>query len=169
MDEFLLVDGYNIIHAWPLLEGIMKEDLSHARDRLIDILAEYQALKHQKVIIVFDAHLVKGGAGVRELYNGVEVIYTQEGETADALIERLVATYTAKGTVIVATSDWNQQRLIFGKGAYRMPARELLAEVNQYVVGEKHKHKAPRYNDHSLGGRLAEDIRAVLEKLRRQK
>ncbi|ADG81161.1 NYN domain-containing protein [Thermincola potens] len=170
MEDILIIDGYNIIHAWPELAGLMDKEPEHARDKLIDILAEYRVLRNCRIIVVFDAHLVKGGLGGRETRNGVEVIYSQEGETADSVIERLVSMYIKEGRVAVATSDWSQQSFIFGKGAARMPARELVEEVTRLTAEKKEKlQEMVHSNDQRLGTRLNDDIKAVLEKIRRQK
>ncbi|MGI6065950.1 MAG: NYN domain-containing protein [Bacillota bacterium] len=131
MRDILIVDGYNIVNAWPELIKLKSESFEHARDKLLDILANYQGLEGCLVVVVFDAHLVKGGIGTRDNYAGVEVIFTQEGETADSCIERLVTLLPEKMSVTVATSDWAQQRLVMGQGALRLSARELLEKVNK--------------------------------------
>ncbi|RYD03212.1 hypothetical protein N752_20460 [Desulforamulus aquiferis] len=111
MQEFYVVDGYNIIHAWPDFEGIIEGGLDHGRDKLIDIIANFASLTGSVVKIVFDAHLVKKGIEHSEMIHGIEVFYTQEGETADSLIERIVGDLTKLGTVYVATSDWMSREL----------------------------------------------------------
>ncbi len=85
----LIVDGYNIIGAWPELEYLKEKDIGQARDRLIELLAEYQAFTGDRVIIVFDAYYVRGLESKQEQFK-VEVIYTKEKETADECIEKLV-------------------------------------------------------------------------------
>jgi len=131
---YLLVDGYNIIHAWDELRHIMETStLEDARDRLIRILANYQGGKGfagGSVIVVFDAHKVKDGTGSVMLLGGVSVVYTAEAETADHYIERTAAVYVKNRSVVtVATSDSLEQVIIMGKGAYRMSARELWEDV----------------------------------------
>jgi len=83
MTEYLVVDGYNILHDWKSLKKILSADLEHARSRLIDILSDYQAIRGIQTIVVFDAHHVKGGSGSREIINGIEVVYTAEGERSE--------------------------------------------------------------------------------------
>ncbi|MCT1904914.1 NYN domain-containing protein [Oceanobacillus sojae] len=126
----LIVDGYNIIGAWPELEHLKEKDIGQARDRLIELLAEYQAFTGDRVIVVFDAYYVRGIESKQEQFK-VEVIYTKEKETADECIEKLVRKVKNVETqVYVATSDYAEQRTIFGQGALRKSARELLIEMD---------------------------------------
>lgn len=86
--EYLFVDGYNIINNWSNLRELSKQSLEISRNELIDILAEYQSYTGIKVIIVFDAHLVKGSMEKKETLKGVDIVYTKEKESADHYIER---------------------------------------------------------------------------------
>lgn len=127
--DVLLVDGYNMIGAWDELKELKDKDIGQARDRLIEMMAEYQAFSGDRVIIVFDAYEVKGTMKKTKAFK-VEVIYTKEKETADERIEKLVKQLKNIETrVYVATSDYAEQRTIFGQGALRISARELLIEV----------------------------------------
>ncbi|MDT3699882.1 MAG: NYN domain-containing protein [Thermincola sp.] len=169
MIDFLVVDGYNIIHAWADLKKLMEANIEHARLKLIDLMADYQAVKGNKVIIVFDAHKVKGNSGSRENASGIEVVFTSEGETADMLIEKMVGQLMNEGRVTVATSDWAEQRIVFGKGAVRLSARELIQEVIRLK-----DDMATHIESNNDGGRklhryLDKNVRDVLEKIRRQK
>lgn len=124
----LIVDGYNIIGDWEELRRLKKKDMSQARDRLIELMAEYQAYSGARVIIVFDAYYVRGIESKLKQYK-VEVIFTKEKETADECIERLVKKLkNIKTQVYVATSDYTEQRVTFGQGALRKSARELAIE-----------------------------------------
>lgn len=126
----VIVDGYNIIGAWEDLQRLKEKDIGQARDRLIEWMAEYQAYSGHRVIVVFDAYYVHGVATKTTAFN-VEVIYTKEKETADECIEKLVKEVKDIRTqVYVATSDFAEQRTIFGSGALRKSARELWIETN---------------------------------------
>ena len=83
MEDYLIVDGYNIMNGWLELAALKEQSLEHARDKLVEIMGNFQALMGNRVVVVFDAHLVKGSAGNREHVGGVEVIFSREGETAD--------------------------------------------------------------------------------------
>ena len=124
------MDGYNIIHAWPLLRELAELSLDGARQALLDILSNYQGFKGMTLIAVFDAYRVKGGKGSVEKYGGVYTVYTKEAETADAYIEKTVHEIGHKHNVTVATSDALEQVIVFGEGAVRMSAREFYKEVN---------------------------------------
>lgn len=127
--NILLVDGYNIIGDWEELQALRDKDMAQARDRLIELMAEYQAYTGDRVIIVFDAHEVRGQESKYKQFK-VEVIYTKENETADERIEGLIRKLkNIKTQVYVATSDFAEQRTIFGQGALRISARELKIEL----------------------------------------
>ncbi|MFD2657904.1 NYN domain-containing protein [Gracilibacillus thailandensis] len=127
--DVLLVDGYNMIGAWEELKALKDKDLEQARLLLIDKMAEYQAYRKRKVIVVFDAYEVRGLENRQQQYK-VEVIFTKENETADQCIERLVKEFkNVRTKVFVATSDYTEQRTIFAQGAFRISARELDIEL----------------------------------------
>lgn len=169
MEEFLLVDGYNVIHAWPELAKLQEDNIEHARSKLVEILIDYAALTGQKVMVVFDAHLVKGGTGSDELLQGVRVIFSQEGETADMVIERMVGDLAARGRVFVATSDWAEQRMIFGHGAYRLTPRELYHQIADVKKKLEDPVIGPSPGEGRLEQRLTEGVKAILERWRRGK
>ncbi len=128
--DVLIVDGYNIIGAWPELRELKKTDFAAARDKLIEKMAEYKAYTGYRVIIVFDAHQVPG-IETKITNLNVEVIYTKENEIADERIEKMANELNnIKTQVHVATSDYTEQWVVFGQGALRKSARELLNEMN---------------------------------------
>jgi len=169
MGEYLIVDGYNVIFAWPELEELKKTGLENARLKLIDILISHAALTGLQIIVVFDAHRVKDVQQRVENEHGLRVIYTAEGETADTLIERLAGELSGRDTVYVATSDWAEQRMIFGRGAYRITPKELSRWVERVEKEGKYHYAGGTAADDYLENRLKENIRAVLEKWRRKK
>lgn len=129
-EEYLLVDGYNIIFAWQELSELAKLDLNAARVRLMDILCNYQAYRKMHLILVFDAYRVKGNPGSVEQYHNIDVVYTKEAETADQYIEKVTREMSRKKDLVrVATSDGLEQIIIMGAGAIRVSAAELYAEI----------------------------------------
>lgn len=131
-EEFVLVDGYNIIHAWPNLKALVVEDLEGARQRLIHRLRNYQGWRRCKVIVVFDAYRVKNNPGSVERLGDLWVVYTREAETADMYIEKTTYDLSRKDyRVRVATSDGLEQLIILGHGAVRVSAPEFLRELEQ--------------------------------------
>jgi hypothetical protein len=169
MTETLIVDGYNIIYAWPELEKLIESGMDHARSKLISILADYAALAGQRVILVFDAHHMKNTAGSTEAIDGIEVVFTQAGETADALIERLAGCLTERCKVYVATSDQAEQAIVFGRGAYRLTPGELREQVRLTKKESERFYGQATPADGYLENRLVSNVRSRLEKLRRQK
>ena len=142
--EYLLVDGYNIIFAWNELKDISFDSLDAARDKLIEKLNTYKLFKNQEIIIVFDAYKVKGNRGEVEHHDGVTVVYTKEAQTADSYIEKTARELSRNYKVTVATSDGLEQLIIFGTGAYRMPARILEQDVE--MVEESISQMLESYN-----------------------
>ncbi len=130
-DDYLLVDGYNIIFAWDELSGIAQRELSAAREALVNLLINYQGVKRCRVILVFDAYRVKGNPGSIEKQAGIHIVYTKEAETADMYIEKASYDLSREHRVKVATSDALEQVIILGHGAERMSAGELKWEVEQ--------------------------------------
>lgn len=131
LEEYLLVDGYNIIFAWPELKELAKINMDSARQSLIEILENYQGYRKCHVIAVFDAYRVKGGERHYEKHGNVDVIYTQEAETADMYIEKAAHEKSREYHVRVATSDRLEQIIITGGGAFKVSADEFRAEVEQ--------------------------------------
>jgi len=130
-EDILLVDGYNIIGAWEELRQLKNNQLSDARDLLIERMAEYKAFTGWRVIVVFDAYLMHG-LEKKKLSHDVEVLFTRENETADERIEKLVSELSHRRVQIhVATSDLTEQWIIFAQGALRKSARELEVEMNE--------------------------------------
>ena len=127
--EYLLVDGYNIIFAWDETKELAKQSLQSARDRLIDILCNYQGFSQCELILVFDAYKVKGNTGSVEKVHNINVVYTKEAETADMYIEKTTHELGKKHRVRVATSDSLEQIIILGNGAVRVSAGELWKEI----------------------------------------
>jgi predicted RNA-binding protein with PIN domain len=128
-EQYLLVDGYNIIFAWEDLSELAKNNIDAARDRLMDILCNYQGYRKMNLILVFDAYKVPGGQGEVMKYHNIHVVYTREAETADQYIEKTVRQIGKNHRVCVATSDALEQVIIMGAGAIRMSAKELQEEI----------------------------------------
>ena len=127
--DYLIVDGYNIIFAWDNLKKTASENLDAARSDLINILSNYQGYSGYEIVLVFDAYKVKGNRRHSEKYININVVYTQENETADSYIEKLSHDLSKKHRVKVATSDNAEQMIIFGSGAMRISANELKINI----------------------------------------
>lgn len=129
--EYLLVDGYNIIFAWEELNELAKASIDAARNKLMDILSNYQGFTGCTLILVFDAYKVKGSQGEVQKYHNIYVVYTKEAETADQYIEKTTHEIGRKYKVTVATSDALEQVIVMGQGAYRISARDFYEEVER--------------------------------------
>lgn len=129
--QYLIVDGYNIIFAWDELAAIAKEDLEAARRKLCDALSNYAGFRKCRTVVVFDGYKVKGNPGEKIQYHNIQVVYTKENETGDCYIEALVAEVGTHYNLRVATSDALVQLGALRSGVLRMSARELKAELEQ--------------------------------------
>ncbi|GIQ70336.1 NYN domain-containing protein [Xylanibacillus composti] len=172
MEHILIVDGYNVIGAWPELKRLADTNLEDARDRLIEMLADYQGFSGARVILVFDAHQVPGLGGAYSQYR-LDIQYTKEKETADERIERLVTQLINRRRQIhVATSDQTEQHVIFGKGALRKPARELLIELEEnrkLVAARVDEQRQMSKKKNLLIGGVSTEMLQKLEQWRRGK
>lgn len=147
-EEYLIVDGYNIIFAWDELKELSRLNIDSARDKLVDILCNYQGYKGGNLLVVFDAYKVKGNPGRHEFYDGmgkrirlengkkkpdkgIEIVYTKTDETADAYIEHKVYEIRDKYRITVATNDGLEQLTVLSQGALRMTARNLKEEIER--------------------------------------
>ena len=130
-EEYLLVDGYNIIFAWDELKALAKVNLDAAREALLEILSNYQGYRGCKTIAVFDAYKRKGGQRRHEQYHNIEVVFTKEAETADSYIEKTTYEIGKRYYVRVATSDSLEQMIILGNGAFKVSAKEFREEIRQ--------------------------------------
>lgn len=165
----MIVDGYNIIGAWPDLRVLKDQDrMDEARDLLISKLADYQSFSGIKVMVVFDAYTIPGIGRKQHDYQ-IEIFFTKEKETADERIEKLVHEFYEKNRQIyVATSDYTSQRVIFGQGALRKSARELLLDIES--AGKEIVEKVKETNEKRYTTRIAlnDEIAKIFEKWRRE-
>ena len=129
--EYLLVDGYNVIFAWDDLKALAAVNIDSARDKLIDIMSNYQGYVGCELILVFDAYKVKQNPGSITKHGNIHVVYTKEAETADMYIEKTTHELGRKYKVTVASSDGLEQLIIMGQGALRMSSRGLREEVER--------------------------------------
>ena len=165
--EYLLVDGYNIIFAWEDLKELAAVNIDGAREKLMDILCNYQGFKKSTLILVFDAYKVKGNPGSVETYHNIHVVYTKEAETADQYIEKTVHEIGRKYRVTVATSDQLEQVIILGQGGQRISARELLEDVIEVSHQIRETARQKRSSDKNyLFDHLDEETAARMERIR---
>lgn len=131
VEEYLLIDGYNVIFAWKELAELAETNLDSARTKLMDILCNYQGYKKCNLILVFDAYRVEGHKAETLNYHNIQVVYTAEAETADMYIEKMAHAVGRKYHVTVATSDGLEQIIIRGQGCHLLSARDLKVEIEQ--------------------------------------
>lgn len=166
-EEYLLVDGYNILYAWEDMRELMQVTLDGARHRLMDILCNYQGYKKCRLIVVFDAYKVPGGVGSAQDYHNIHVVYTKEAETADQYIEKFAHEMGRRYRVTVATSDGLEQLIIRGQGCILMSATDLREDIER--VGrqiEEEQGRLPRPGKNYLFQDVDKELAEYLEKVR---
>ena len=160
-EQYLLVDGYNIIFSWEDLNELSRVNMEGARNKLADLLCNYQGYRKCHVILVFDAYKVEGNPGEVVKYHNIHIVYTKEAETADQYIEKTVHAIGRKYGVTVATSDGLEQVIILGQGARRLSAKGLREEMeaaSREIRGDYLNRQEPSKNllIHQLPGEMAE-------------
>ena len=167
VEEYLLVDGYNILYAWDELRELMKITLDGARHRLMDMLCNYQGYRKYNLIVVFDAYKVAGGVGSAEDYHNIHVVYTKEAETADQYIEKFAHDMGKKHRVTVATSDGLEQVIIRSQGCLLMSASDLaedMERVSRQIEEDRGNLVKPGKNYLFAG--VEQDLAEYLEQVR---
>lgn len=166
-EEYLLVDGYNIIFSWEELKGLATVNIDAARNKLMDILCNYQGFKHCELIVVFDAYKLEGHPVEISNYHNIHVVYTKEAETADQYIEKLVHQIGKKYDVTVATSDKLEQVIILGQGAKRLSAKDFKEEVERMNQQIRTDYLEKQEKSHNyLFDHLDEDLANYVEEMR---
>lgn len=167
MEEYLLVDGYNVIFAWEDLKELAKVNIEGARNKLMDVLCNYQGFRKCNLILVFDAYKVQGQELGVQKYHNIYVVYTKEAETADQYIEKVVHEIGRKYHVTVATSDNVEQVVTLGQGGKLLSARELRTEVEevQRQIREEYLNR-PQKGKNYLFDYLDEEIYGQMEEVR---
>lgn len=163
---YLLVDGYNIIHAWPELKELAEDNMDSARVKLLDILSNYKATKKCEVIVVFDAYRVKGHVEEIFDYHNIHVVYTKEAQTADQYIEKFSYDHSKKYHIIVATSDGLQQIIVRGAGSSLLSASELKLEIENTNKNHIQSYlNSQPINRHRLADAISQEEKAQIEAL----
>ena len=168
-NEYLLVDGYNIIFAWPELKKLAEDNMDGARAKLIDLLSKYQHYKRSRIIIVFDAYRVQRHNEEMIDYGNVFVVFTGEAQTADHFIEKFAHRHQKKYDITVATSDGLQQIIIRGAGCTVLSARELWEEVagagKRIMEMYNEKHRSIR---NYIGDVLSDETKQQIDDITRE-
>ncbi|AKL97071.1 putative RNA-binding protein [Clostridium aceticum] len=168
MKEYLIIDGYNVINAWSELKALAEESLEEARIELVERMAEYQSYKGINIIVVFDAHMVKGTMEKNDAIKGIKVVFTKEKETADSYIEKFIVQLSKRHRAAVVTNDWAEQQVVLGGGATRTSVRELIIDYGTIKQNIQRKTEVLKQEKDSLSNRIDPLILEKLEKFRRR-
>ena len=168
-EAYLLVDGYNIIFAWEELKQLAEDNIMSARDRLMDILSDYQGFRKMTLILVFDAYKVEGNPGTIFKYHNIYVVYTKEAETADQYIEKTVHKIGRRHHVTVATSDALEQVIILGQGGHRISAQGLQNEIllAKQELREEHLEKTSKGKRYIFDG-ASDEMTEYVDRMRNE-
>lgn len=167
--DYYLVDGYNVLNAWPEFKRLLDLNMEHARESFNRAFSEYIAYKDFEGAVVYDAMDVKG-PGSEENIGRLKVVYTSEDETADSWIEKETYLAVKNGRrVFVVTSDKDEQYSVLGSGAYRISALEFRDEYKKTKKEIKEEAAGLPGADKrwEIGSRLDGGVAEVLEAMRR--
>ncbi|HPD00857.1 MAG TPA: TetM/TetW/TetO/TetS family tetracycline resistance ribosomal protection protein [Acetivibrio sp.] len=165
-EEYLLVDGYNIIYAWPELKKLADGNMDAAKNKLLDSLSNYQWIRGCRIIVVFDAYRVEGHREEVLDYYNIHVVYTREAQTADQYIEKFAYDNKKNYNITVATSDGLQQIIVRGEGCSLLSARELKAEIEASNERMKQEFKERnRRKPNFLADALSQESKQQMEDL----
>ncbi|MGL5712434.1 MAG: NYN domain-containing protein [Paraclostridium sp.] len=171
INQYLIVDGYNIINAWDELKEIAQTDLDSAREKLVDSIIEYAEFLGYKAIVVFDAYNVKNSKEKIEDRKYITVVYTKEHQTADSYIEKFITSLFKYDIVKVVTNDYAEQQIVLGKGASRISARELKIDLEEarQKIKRNHSNTSQKIQRNWLEDRLDAETLSKLENIRRNR
>lgn len=164
MKEALVIDGYNLLYALKQQARLSPVDLEHGRVQMIDQLVNFSAYQNKRVFLVFDGR----GQGSVEHIQSVEVVYTKDGQTADSYIEMLVPELLKDHRVSVVTSDYEEQKSVFGSGALRYSSREFALVLEDSKTRERKHYRDRSGQSGQLDRRIDDTLWQILEKRRRQ-
>ena len=126
--SYLIVDGHSMVFAWPDLSELHARSQAAARDQLARRLTTLQDLTGERVVLVFDGQretIEKSEQAIDD----IQVFYSPQGATADALIERLVGKYAPDREITVASRDRAVLDTCSALGALAISATALLERV----------------------------------------
>ncbi|MBP5153333.1 MAG: NYN domain-containing protein, partial [Lachnospiraceae bacterium] len=127
-EKYLLIDGYNLVHAWEELNDLAARDINAAAGKLMDLVSDYSGMTGLNTILVFDAYKLKNHPTEKLLYHNIRVVYTKTAETADRYIERYAHENGKKYEIVVVTSDGAEQIIIRGGGCVLQSCREFVKD-----------------------------------------
>jgi len=169
--ELYIVDGHNFIFNYYRAKGVSSEQISYFRDQLLSDLIQFKNYNLCSVTVVFDAKHGGSSEQSKEAVNGVNVIYSKGGETADSVVERIVHSNEKYDRIFVITSDYMQQKVIFKENVYRRSIREFAGELTEFKKRITAKVSEQRVNTshsfYSLENRLDKSTREKLDKIRK--
>lgn len=167
--EYLIIDGYNVINAWGDVFDLKKESLEDCREKFLNMLSNYQGYKKLNIIVVFDAHLVKGSKEKEEYFDNMTVVFTKENETADNYIEKYVHKNGSTNTIRVVTSDYLEQTIVLNNGGVRITPRELKEQIFQANRTINQGRGVNTSKSNKIMDNLDDRLLEKLEKMRRSK
>ncbi len=167
--EYLLVDGYNVIYAWPELKALAAENMDAAKTQLLDVLSNYQGILQCEILVVFDAYRVQGHREEVIDYFNIRMVYTKEAQPADQYIEKFAYDNKKKYKITVATSDALQQMIVRGSGSLLLSARELKLEIEAAM--ERVRRTVEQLNmisENRVMDALSAESKEILEKIQQE-
>jgi len=168
--EYLVVDGYNVIHneKWKDKFNVKDNSLEDCRDKLLEILSNYQGYKNIKILVIFDAYKVKSIKENCDFYDNINVVYTKENETADTYIEKLIYKADDNNLIRVVTSDYLEQTMVLRLGGVRMTPEELKLDIDRTEKKARRKSGKNVYETNTIMSNIDKELLDKLDKMRKE-
>lgn len=140
--RYLVVDGHSVIFQWEALRQLHQKRTAAARDALVDQLQALQDASQWLVTVVFDSRVAgpdrprakspqgRSDKRARAAASAIVVAYASVDETADLVIERLVAASGRAAEILVVTADHAEQATVLALGASVQSPDWLASEMN---------------------------------------
>lgn len=167
--EYLVVDGYNVIHSnsWKDKFDLRKKSLEECRDELLKILSNYQGYKKNEILVIFDAYNVKCNKQIVSVYDNLSVVYTKENETADNFIEKFIYNSADNNVIRVVTSDYLEQTMVLRLGGVRMTPEELKADIKRIKKKSKKHSGKGIHETNTIMSNVDKELLRKLDKMRK--
>ena len=147
----ILVDGYSLLHVWRDLAPGEPRHTARARDALIAELTQYADSTHTPITVFFDGSGAPAGTPKPEASEGLEIIYSTQGKTADDLIERTAFRLKPYGEALAITNDYAERDTVIAMGGLAQSCEEFIREIERTLrerdefVKKHNRREANRY------------------------
>jgi predicted RNA-binding protein with PIN domain len=154
MQEHLIIDGNNALHAIPVLAKSLERDRQLARDDLIRMLEPLQARNQYLLTVVFDGRGGKTSLTKHQGNSNYSIIYSSSSQGADGVIERMLMGAEFPERITVSTNDNLIRNCAYTHGAAVMRVEELVKKLDNTISITRNLSGTPRKNEKKFENRI---------------